>query len=119
MQTQNIPVSSGSLAGLNLNDLEFLTSASVLGGTSYTLNASSIDTQLTLSIPSNALPSGTLVKIYLNKNLATAGQFITSTNYLLNFVVVGLQLSRDTLLAQGASLASWPHRTALGQGFCR
>ena len=87
MQTQNIPVSSGSLAGLNLNDLEFLTSASVLGGTSYTLNASSIDTQLTLSIPSNALPSGTLVKIYLNKNLATAGQFITSTNYLLNFVV--------------------------------
>jgi hypothetical protein len=86
-QTQNIPVSSGSLAGLNLADLEFLTSASVLGSTRYTLNASSADTQLTLTIPSGALPSGTLVKIYLNKNLTTAGQFITSSNYLLNFVV--------------------------------
>jgi hypothetical protein len=40
-----------------------------------------------LTIPSGALPSGTLVKIYLNKNLTTAGQFITSSNYLLNFVV--------------------------------
>jgi hypothetical protein len=86
-QTQNIPVSSGSLAGLNLADLEFLTSASVVGSTRYTLNASSVDTQLTLTIPSGALPSGTLVKIYLNKNLSTAGQFITSSNYLLNFVV--------------------------------
>ena len=86
-QTQNIPVSSGSLAGLNLADLEFLTSASVVGSTRYTLNASSADTQLTLTIPSGALPSGTLVKIYLNKNLTTAGQFITSSNYLLNFVV--------------------------------
>ena len=86
-QTQNIPVSSGSLAGLNLADLEFLTSASILGATSYTLNASSADTQLTLTIPSGALPSGTLVKIYLNKNLTTAAQFITSSGYLLNFVV--------------------------------
>ena len=86
-QTQNIPVSSGSLAGLNFADLDFLTSASVFGATSYTLNASSADTQLTLTIPSGALPSGTLVKIYLNRNLTTAGQFITSSNYLLNFVV--------------------------------
>lgn len=87
LQTQNIPVSSGSLAGLNPADLQFLTSAEVIGGTSYTLNASSTDTQLTLTIPSNALPSGTVVNIYLNNNLATAGQYITSTNYLLNFVV--------------------------------
>jgi cyclase len=42
-----------------------------------------------------------------------------ATANLLNFVGDGLQLARETLLAQGASLASWPHRTALGQGFCR
>jgi hypothetical protein len=87
MQTQDIPVSSGSLAGLNLADLTFLTSASVIGSNSYLLNASSSDTQLTLTIPSNALPSGTLVKIYLNNNSATARGIITSSNYLLNFVV--------------------------------
>ena len=86
-QTQDIPISSGSLAGLNLSDLQFLTSAEVIGSNSYILNASSSDTQLTLNIPSNALPSGTLVKIYLNKNLETAKGIITSSNYLLNFVV--------------------------------
>jgi hypothetical protein len=42
---------------------------------------------LTLTIPSDALPSGTLVKIYLNKNLSTAGEIISSTNHFLNFVV--------------------------------
>ena len=86
-QTQDILVTSGSLAGLDPNDLEFLTSASVVGSTSYTLSASSSDTQLTLTIPSDALPSGTLVKIYLNKNLSTAGEIISSTNHFLNFVV--------------------------------
>ena len=86
-QSQDIPVSSGSLAGLNSADLDFLTSASIFGSTSYLLNASSPDTQLSLTIPSNALPSGTLVKIYLNRNLTTAGQLIPSTSYLLNFVV--------------------------------
>lgn len=86
-QTQDIPVSSGSLAGLNPEDLDFLTSASVFGSTSYTLNASSSDTQLTLTIPSGALPSGTLVKIYLNRNLLPPGGIIPSTSYLLNFVV--------------------------------
>ena len=86
-QTQDIHVTSGSLAGLNPEDLEFLTSASVVGSTSYTLSASSFDTQLTLTIPSNALPSGTLVSIYLNKNSTTAGESISSTSYFLNFVV--------------------------------
>ena len=86
-QTQDIPVSSGSLAGLQLSDLTELTTATVIGSNSYILNANSSDTQLTLNIPSNALPSGTLVKIYLNNNLTTAPGIITSSNYLLNFVV--------------------------------
>ena len=97
MQTQDIPISSGSLAGLNLSDLQFLTSAEVIGSTSYLLNASSSDTELTLSIPSNALPSGTLVKIYLNNNLTTASQIITSTSYLLNFVVGWMKTSDGSL----------------------
>ena len=86
-QSQEIPVTSGSMAGLNPADLEFLTSASILASTRYTLSASSSDTELTLTIPSNALPSGTLVKIYLNKNVSTAAKTITSTNHLLNFVI--------------------------------
>ena len=86
-QTQTIPVSSGSLAGLSFSDLQLLAQASVLGSTRYVLNASSSDTELTVTIPSNALPSGTLVKIYLNNNPTTAAQIIPSTDYLLNFVV--------------------------------
>jgi hypothetical protein len=86
-RTQDIPVSSGSLAGLNPDDLDFLTSAFVAGSMGYTLSASSSDTELSVTIPSNALPSGTLVKIYLNRNLTTAGQSMTSTTSLLNFVI--------------------------------
>ena len=97
MQTQDIPISSGSLAGLQLSDLTELTTATVIGSNSYILNANSTDTQLTLNIPSNALPSGTLVKIYLNNNLTTAPGIITSSNYLLNFVVGWMKTSDGSL----------------------
>lgn len=115
-QTQNIPVSSGSLAGLNLADLEFLTSASILGATRYILNASSADTELTLTIPSGALPSGTLVKIYLNKNLSTAGQFITSSNYLLNFVVGWMNTNDGSLPLASTPLVITAVNTSIKKG---
>lgn len=116
MQTQSIPVSSGSLAGLNIDDLDFLTSASVLGGTRYVLNASSSDTQLTLTIPSNALPSGTLVKIYLNKNLATAPGLIPSTSYLLNFVVGWMNTNDGSLPIATTPLVIYAENASIKKG---
>jgi hypothetical protein len=115
-QTQSFPVSSGSLAGLNIDDLDFLTSASVLGGTRYILNASSSDTQLTLTIPSNALPSGTLVKIYLNRNLATAPGLIPSSSYLLNFVVGWMNTNDGSLPIATTPLVIYAENASIKKG---
>jgi hypothetical protein len=115
-QTQSFPVSSGSLAGLNIDDLDFLTSASVLGGTRYILNASSSDTQLTLTIPSNALPTGTLVKIYLNRNLATAPGLIPSSSYLLNFVVGWMNTNDGSLPIATTPLVIYAENASIKKG---
>jgi len=82
-----VNVMASSLTGINPSDLTLLGATTVVAGSSSSLSRSTSDTVIVLTVPSDALPSGSVVNLYLDTNGSSARDVINSSNYLLNSVV--------------------------------
>ena len=82
-----VNVMASSLSGLNAADLAQLGSISALTNSSNSQTFSTADTTLTLTVPANALPSGSTVHLLLDTNGASIQSLLGTNGYLLNSIV--------------------------------
>ena len=82
-----INVMASSLSGLNPVDLSQLGSIAVLANSSNSQTFSTSDTTLKLTVPANALPSGSTVHLLLDTNGTSLQALLGTKGYLLNSIV--------------------------------